>query len=85
MSEDKGAEPPYDTAPLLRLEALAKALFANSKGDSADAVMGLLVAAVHLSMNDKGLSGQKLLGQLAYMLGCATVCADDFFGQTTKH
>lgn len=74
-----------DKAPLdpqqrvLALEAAAEAICRSVGQDPADATMALLTAAVHMAMKHSGKSAKDLTERLAYVLGCATVAADDWF------
>ncbi len=63
---------------VLAVEAAAQAICMETKGDSAEAVMMLLTAAVHLSQKH-ARPGTDIEMVLAECLGTAIVASDDFF------
>ncbi|GGA45857.1 hypothetical protein [Pelagibacterium lentulum] len=75
----KGRIPDDPRKRVLAIEAAAKAVCQSAGEDPADAIMALMVAAVHMTMQhtDKPISEASLV--MAKSLGHAIVAADDFF------
>ncbi|MAN77826.1 MAG: hypothetical protein CML24_11685 [Rhizobiales bacterium] len=75
----KGKVPNDPQRRVLAIEAAAKAVCQSAGEDPADAIMALLTAAAHLSLQYSRQPIQKVSETLAYCLGDAIVAADDFF------
>lgn len=75
----KGKIPTDPRQRVLAIEAAAKAICQSAGEDPADAVMALMVAAVHISTQHSDRPIQEVAHSMAESLGYAVVAADDFF------